>query len=157
MGESKAGDGKVVAIGWDHAGFSLKEDLRKTLEQEGYTLRDFGTSSPEPVDYPDIAREVGEAVAAGRFDRGILICGTGVGMSMSANKIKGVRAAACSEPYSAMMSRKHNNANILCLGGRVVGIGLALEIARAFLQADFEGGRHERRVAKIDALDERRE
>lgn len=150
---SVAGSKTPIAIGADHAGFALKEDLRIALEQEGYQLHDFGTFSTDRVDYPDIAKTVAEAVAAGQFGRAILICGTGIGMSMTANKVKGIRAAACSEPYSAMMARKHNNANVVCMGGRVVGLGLAVEIAKAFLESEFEGGRHACRVDKINALD----
>ena len=117
-------------------------------------MQDFGTFSEESVDYPDIAREVSKAVAAGKFARGILICGTGIGMTIAANKIKSIRAGACSEPFSAKLIRMHNDANILGIGARVVASGLALEIVKAFLDTDFEGGgRHERRVAKINALD----
>lgn len=146
----------TVAIGSDHAGFDLKQELAEALRAEGYHVEDFGCFSRESVDYPDIAREVAEAVAAGRLQRGILVCGTGIGMSIVANKIRGIRAAACSEPYSAIMSRRHNNANVLTVGGRVVGVGLALEIAKAFLQTEFEfGSRHEKRVEKIDAIERR--
>lgn len=146
-----------VAVGSDHAGFALKQDLLQALAGQGYSVSDQGVYSPESADYPDIARLVGEAVAAGRFSMAILVCGTGVGMSIAANKIQGIRAAACSEPYSAMMSRRHNDANVLCIGSRVVGPGLALETARAFLDAEFEGGRHARRVDKIKAMDQNRE
>ncbi|MGC8863872.1 MAG: ribose 5-phosphate isomerase B [Armatimonadota bacterium] len=144
----------TIALGSDHAGFSLKEQLKELLEAEGYHPQDFGTFSLDSVDYPDIAREVSEAVAAGRFDRGILICGTGIGVTITANKVPGIRAAACSDTYSARMARAHNNANVLGMGGRVVGPGLALDIARAFLETDFEfGSRHEKRVEKINAMD----
>lgn len=147
---------RPVAIGSDHAGYDLKQELVEALRAEGYQVEDFGAFSRESVDYPDIAREVAEAVSAGRFERGILVCGTGIGMSIAANKVPAVRAAACSEPYSAIMARRHNNANVLAVGGRVVGPGLALEIARAFLETDFEhGSRHERRVEKINAIDRR--
>jgi ribose 5-phosphate isomerase B len=153
MGDTTAGKRTTIAIGADHAGFALKEDLRTVLADEGYQLQDFGTFSTDRVDYPDIAEAVCAAVAAGQFERAILVCGTGIGMSMTANKIKGIRAAACSESYSAMMARKHNNANVICMGGRVVGLGVATEIAKAFLENDFEGGRHACRVDKINALD----
>ncbi len=142
-----------VAIGSDHAGYPLKEALLQALRAQGCDVHDFGAYSPDSVDYPDIAKEVASAIVAGRFEKGILICGTGVGMSIAANKVKGIRAAACSEPYSARMSRAHNNANIIALGGRVVGQGLALDIVKAFLETEFEGGRHERRVEKINAMD----
>jgi len=146
--------GSVIAIGSDHAGFALKESLVAGLKAEGYELHDFGTHSPDPVDYPDFGKAVAEAVASGRFERGILICGTGVGITIAANKVKGIRAGACSDTYSARMARAHNNANIIGMGGRVVGPGLALEIAKAFLETEFEGGeRHSRRVDKINAMD----
>lgn len=147
--------GPAVAIGSDHAGFALKQELVGALRGEGYEVEDFGVSSTDPVDYPDIARGVAEAVAQGRFPRAILVCGTGIGVTITANKVRGIRAAACSEPYSAMMSRLHNNANVLGMGARVVGVGLALEIARAFLNTGFEfGSRHERRVDKIMAIEQ---
>lgn len=146
-----------VAIGADHAGYPLKEVLKESLGASGYKVEDFGTFSPDSVDYPDIARQVGEVVAAGKYDFGILICGTGIGMSIVANKLPGIRAAACSDTYSARMARAHNNANVLCMGGRVVGDGLALDIARVFLESSFEfGSRHEMRVNKINLLDQQR-
>ncbi|MCE5198612.1 MAG: ribose 5-phosphate isomerase B [Armatimonadota bacterium] len=145
---------RPVAIGCDHAAVALKQGLIEDLKAEGYELFDFGTFTSESVDYPDIGREVAEAVASGRFDRGILICGTGIGITITANKVKGIRAGVCSEPYSAKMARAHNDANIIGMGARVVGPGLALEIAKAFLETEFEGGvRHQRRVDKINALD----
>jgi ribose 5-phosphate isomerase B len=154
MSENNHGRSLPVAIGSDHAGFPLKKELLAALKAEGYRLEDFGTFSCESMDYPDIAVEVAQAVAAGGFTRGILICGTGIGVSITANKVPGIRAAACSEPYSAMMARAHNQANILCIGARVVGVGLAIEIAKKFLETDFESGsRHQRRVDKINALD----
>ncbi|MGQ9455815.1 MAG: ribose 5-phosphate isomerase B [Armatimonadota bacterium] len=146
-----------IAVGSDHAGYPLKEVLKEALQADGYCLHDFGTFSTDPVDYPDIACQIAEVVADGRYDFGILICGTGVGVSIVANKVAGIRAAACSETYSARMARAHNNANILCLGSRVVGQGLAYDIAKAFLETDFESGsRHEHRVAKINLLDQYR-
>ncbi|OUM95249.1 MAG: ribose 5-phosphate isomerase B [Firmicutes bacterium ZCTH02-B6] len=142
-----------IAIGSDHAGFELKKELAAHLEAAGYSVVDMGTESRESCDYPDYAQRVAEAVAAGQYDRGILVCGTGIGMSIAANKVPGVRAALCAEPFSARMAREHNDANVLCLGARVVGPGLALEIADAFLAAQFAGGRHARRVDKIRELE----
>ena len=152
--DSIAGKDIAVAIGSDHAGYELKEAVLDSLHSAGYKIEDFGAFSTESVDYPDVAREVAEAVASGRFRRAILICGTGIGVSVTANKIRGIRAAACSDTYSAKMARAHNNANIVCFGARVVGAGLAHDIAVSFLETDFEyGSRHERRVEKINALD----
>lgn len=142
-----------LCIGSDHAGFSLKNELMVGLRDDGYDVEDLGTFSEQSCDYPDIARDVGQAVAAGRFALGILICGTGIGMSMAANKIAGVRAALCSDTFSARMARRHNDANVLCLGARVIGPGLAMEVTSAFLKDAFEGGRHQRRVDKMGALE----
>ncbi|MBI2301287.1 MAG: ribose 5-phosphate isomerase B [Armatimonadetes bacterium] len=143
-----------VAIGADHAGFRLKEAIRE--QAAGVELVDFGTHSEDSCDYPDVAGAVATAVAQGEVDRGILVCGTGVGMSMAANKVAGVRAAACSDTYSARLTRAHNDANVLCLGARVVGPGLALDIVQLFLDTAFDGGeRHERRIEKIHALEPR--
>ena len=143
-----------VAIGSDHAGFELKEALKSELKAMGYNIEDLGAFFPDPVDYPDVAKTVSEAVAIGKYDRGILICGTGVGVTITANKIKSIRAFACSEPYSAKMARAHNNANVVGIGARVVGLGTAVEIAQAFLETQFEAGsRHEKRVDKINELD----
>lgn len=140
-----------IAVGSDHAGYPLKQALVDALECEGYETRDFGSYTDDVVDYPDIARAVAEAVAGGQFDKGILICGTGIGSTITANKVRGIRAASCSDEYSARMARAHNNANILGLGGRVIGPGLAVDVARAFLETEFEwGSRHERRVEKIE-------
>jgi len=152
---SETSAGKVtVAIGADHAGFPLKEELVRALTEEGYQPKDFGTFSTASVDYPDVAVEVANAVVSGEFERGILVCGTGIGITIAANKVPGIRAFACSEAYSAKMARMHNNANIIGMGARVVGGGLALDIAKAFLETGFEfGSRHERRVDKINALD----
>lgn len=141
-----------LCIGSDHAGFALKTELIVQLKEAGYVVEDLGTDSEASCDYPDIAHDVGRAVAAGRFPLGILICGTGIGMSMAANKIKGVRAALCSETFSARMARRHNDANVLCLGARVVGGGLASSVVEAFLGDEFEGGRHARRVDKLGSL-----
>lgn len=146
---------KVVAVGADHAGFALKEDLKAYLKEQGYEVRDLGTDSLESVDYPDFAVAVADAVASEEVPWGLLICGTGIGMAITANKVPGVRAACCADPFSARMARAHNDANVLTMGGRVVGPGLAREIVRAWLESDFEGGRHARRTAKISALEGR--
>jgi ribose 5-phosphate isomerase B len=138
-----------IAIGCDHAGVELKRALMKSV-LANHIVVDFGTDSSEPVDYPDIAKRVAQRVASGEFERGILICGTGIGMAMASGKTKGIRAATCTEPFSAEMSRRHNDANILCLGGRVTGIGMATKIAEIWLSTAFEAGRHVGRVRKID-------
>ncbi len=142
-----------IAIGADHAGYALKEVLIAHLREQGVEVVDFGTHGMDSVDYPDYARAVAEAVARGKADYGVLICGTGVGMAITANKVPGIRAAAVSDVYSAKMSRAHNDANILCLGGRVVGPGLAIEILEAWLHTPFEGGRHARRLEKIRRME----
>lgn len=140
-----------VAIGTDHAGYRLKEEIAELLRSENHVVQDFGTFSEESVDYPDIGRRVAEAVAAGEFDRGILICGTGIGMDIVANKVHGIRAALCSECFSAKASIDHNNANILVLGSRVIGAELAKEIVRVWMSTNFDpNSRHARRVAKIE-------
>jgi ribose 5-phosphate isomerase B len=144
---------KRIAIGCDHRGFGLKKLLVSFLQDEGYSYQDFGCHSTEPVDYPDIAQKVGEAVASGNFDQGILICSTGIGMCIAANKIKGTRAALCHNIFAAQRARQHNDANVLCLGGEGADTSLALEIVKTFLTTDFEGGRHARRVNKIRALE----
>jgi ribose 5-phosphate isomerase B len=144
---------KRIAIGCDHRGFGLKKPIISLLQDEGYSYQDFGCHSTEPVDYPDIARKVGEAVASGNFDQGILICSTGIGMCIAANKIKGVRAALCHNVFAAQRARQHNDANILCLGGEGADTNLVLEIVKTFLSTEFEGGRHARRVNKITALE----
>jgi ribose 5-phosphate isomerase B len=142
-----------VAIGSDHAGFSLKESLKGVLRDLGAEVQDLGTDGEASVDYVDFARRVAEAVAGGAADRGIAICGTGIGTSITANKVAGIRAALCHEAYTARMSREHNDANVLCLGGRVIGRELAADIVRTFLAAEFTGGRHARRVGKITELE----
>jgi len=143
----------LVAIGSDHGGFRLKTEIIRHLEEKGIPYKDFGTYTPEAVDYPDISRSVAEAVAAGECDRGILICGTGIGVCIAANKIKGIRAALCHDVYSAQMSREHNDANILTMGERVIGPGLALAIVDKWLTTPFAGDRHARRVCKIAELE----
>ncbi|RLE32520.1 ribose 5-phosphate isomerase B [Candidatus Acetothermia bacterium] len=145
-----------IAIGADHAGFQLKEALIKGVLAP-YEVLDLGTHSPhEPVDYPEYAFAVAEAVAEERAEYGILVCGTGIGMAMAAARIPGIRAATCTNVFMARMARAHNNANVLCLGGRVLGIGLAEEIVRVFLTTPFEGGRHARRLALIFGGPQRR-
>jgi ribose 5-phosphate isomerase B len=140
----------AVALGADHAGFPLKETLRGWLIDHGYQVLDVGAhSATEPVDYPDYAVQVGLAVADGKADRGVLVCGTGIGMAIAANKVGGVRAALCADLSTARASRHHNDANVLCLGGRLVGGEMATEILQAWLEADFAGERHARRVDKI--------
>jgi ribose 5-phosphate isomerase B len=144
-----------IALGADHGGVDLKDAIREHLEGQGHEVHDFGTRSRESTDYPDYARTVGEAVARGEFDRGILICGTGQGMAITANKVRGVRAAVCLETFSARMSREHNNANVLCLGGRVVGPGLASDIVDIWLRTEFsDSPRHHRRVDKIAEVEQ---
>lgn len=139
-----------IAIGSDHGGFGYKASIIKALQVKGYDIVDMGTYSPQSCDYPIIAKKVARAVAKGDFEKGILVCGTGIGMSMAANKVKGIRAAVCGDTFSARATRAHNNANILCLGQRVVGEGLALDIVDIWLTTKFEGGRHERRVNMIE-------
>ena len=138
-----------IAIGSDHGGYNLKEQIKKYLNEKGVEFKDFGTYTIDSCDYPDYAFKVGQVVATGQFEKGILICGTGIGISIAANKVKGVRAALCTETFSARMSREHNDANILCMGERVVGIGLAVEIVDTWLKAEFAGGRHTIRIDKI--------
>ena len=139
----------MIAIGCDHGGFELKQEVLKHLEERGVEYKDYGCYSPESVDYPDIAKVVCDAVVAGEAERAFLVCGTGIGMSMAANKVKGIRAALCGDVFSATMSREHNDANVLCLGERVLGPGLAVSILDAWLDTEFAGGRHGRRVNKI--------
>jgi len=147
----------TIAIGADHAGFELKQFLLGELRREGYDVTDHGTHDGAPCDYPDIARSVGHAVATGGADRGIIVCGSGVGASIAANKITGIRAAVCHDLYSGHQGVEHDDMNVLCLGARVIGREQALEIARAFLQARFSGEeRHIRRVGKILEMDKNR-
>jgi ribose 5-phosphate isomerase B len=139
-----------LAIASDHAGLALKESLKGTLTRLGVGFVDLGTHSEASTDYPDYAHAVASGVADGRFSLGVLVCGSGIGMSMAANRHRGVRAALCTDPYCARMARQHNDANVICLGSRVVGVGLAEEILQAFLSGEFEAGRHIGRVAKIE-------
>lgn len=146
----------TVALASDHAGYPLKEELKKHLESEGYTVTDLGTDGPASVDYPVFADRLCAAVTGGLCRLGILVCGTGIGMSIAANKHPGIRAACCSDSFSARLTRMHNDANVLCLGARVVGTGLAAELADLFLSTPFEGGRHTARVEMLNALDEKK-
>lgn len=143
-----------ITIGCDHGALELKEEVKRMLaERSEVEVNDIGVYTAEPVDYPDIAAKVCAEITAGRSVFGILLCGTGIGISIAANKIHGIRAALCGDVYSAKMARQHNDANVLALGGRVLGFGPAGEIVRAFLDTPFEGGRHARRVGKIMALE----
>ena len=144
----------MIAIGSDHGGFALKEEIKKHLTEKGVPFRDFGTDSEASCDYPVYAEKVCRAVTGGEAELGILCCGAGIGMSMAANKIRGIRCACSGDCFSAEMTRRHNDANVLALGGRVLGVGLALKITDIFLDTPFEGGRHARRVGQIMALEE---
>ena len=143
----------MIAIGSDHGGYALKQEVMAFLDSQGIAYRDYGCYTEESCDYPDIAVPICEAVTSGESEKGILICGTGIGISMSANKIKGIRAALCADYYSAKYTRLHNDANVICMGGRTIGGGLACELVDVFLHTDFEGGRHQRRVDKVMALE----
>jgi len=142
-----------IAIASDHAGYELKQQIARYLLAQGHQVQDLGTHGPQSVDYPDYAVRAARAVVAGEAERGILICGTGIGMSIAANKVRGARAAVCTDCYMARMARQHNDARILCLGGRVLGLGSALDVVEVFLRTDFVGGRHAQRVDKIGALE----
>jgi len=144
----------MIALGCDHGGFALMREVIRYLDEHNLPYKDFGTYTEDSCDYPAIAEPVARAVAAGEFEKGILICGTGIGMSIAANKIPGIRAALCTDTFSAEMTRRHNDANILALGARVTGTGLALYILDTFLKTPFDGGRHARRVEMLSALDE---
>lgn len=143
-----------IAVGCDHGGFNLKNLAKDMLIQQGIEVVDMGTYTTDSVDYPDFAAKVAQAIVGGQAERGILVCGTGIGISIAANKIKGIRAALCHDVFSATMSREHNNANILCMGERVIGLGLAEMIINAWLQTNFQGGRHACRVDKIMDLEQ---
>ena len=143
----------MIAIGSDHAGYGLKKDIVAWLKEKNMPYEDFGCMNGESCDYPLVAKEVCEKIVSGSADRGILVCGTGIGISMAANKIKGIRAALCTDTYMAKYTRLHNDANVLCLGGRVIGSGAAEEIVDTFLNTDFEGGRHQRRVDQISDIE----
>lgn len=144
----------MIAIGSDHAAFEFKKAIKAYLTEKGYEVRDFGTCGPERVDYCDFGFRVGEAVAQGKCEKGLIFCGTGVGISIAANKVSGIRCVVCSEPYSAKLSREHNDTNMLALGARVVGIELAKMIVDVWLTTNFEGGRHGERIRKIAAYEE---
>lgn len=141
-----------IGIGSDHGGYELKEIIKKTFSGDDIEFVDYGTNSLESVDYPDFGKKTAEAVINGEVDRAIVICGTGIGISIAANKVKGIRCALCGDTFSARMSREHNDANVLALGARVLGVGLALEIVSTYLNSKFEGGRHELRVEKLDEI-----
>ncbi|RLI97635.1 MAG: ribose 5-phosphate isomerase B [Candidatus Aenigmatarchaeota archaeon] len=142
----------MIALGSDHAGFGLKEKIKQYLEKKGLEIKDYGCFSEESVDYPDYAEKVARAVSSNEAEKGILICGTGIGMSIAANKISGIRAAVCWDEKSAEMSRRHNDANILCIGARLIDQELALRIVDVWLSTGFDGGRHVKRVKKINAI-----
>lgn len=145
----------MIAVGSDHGGFALKSEIIKHLENKGYDVKDFGTCDNNSVDYPDYALAVSEAVISGECDRGILVCGTGLGISIAANKVPGIRAAVCTDSFMARMSREHNNANILALGERVVGTGVALDIVDTWINTEFAGGRHKARIDKISEIEKK--
>ncbi|AMB92716.1 ribose 5-phosphate isomerase B [Aerococcus christensenii] len=144
-----------IAIGGDHVGQLLKPEIIEFLKKLGHEVKDFGTYTTERTDYPIYAKQVAESVVNGEYDKGVLICGTGVGISIAANKVKGVRAVCCSEPYSAKLSRQHNDTNILAFGSRVVGLELAKMIVEEWLSAEYEGGRHAKRVEMISEIEEK--
>ena len=144
-----------IAVACDHGGLALKKVLVNYLEGKGYTIDDFGTCSEESCDYPDFALPAAEAVACGKCERGILICSTGIGISIAANKVRGIRCAHCHDTYSAKYTRLHNDANMLAFGQKVIGEGLMLEIVDMFLNTEFEGGRHQRRIDKISAIEDK--
>ena len=144
-----------IALGSDHAGFQFKEKIKGIIVSLGHSFEDFGTQTPDSCDYPDYAEPVARAVATGKCERGILICGTGIGMSMSANKVRGIRAALCCDAQSARLSREHNDANVLCLGAREQEFETVSEIVKIWLSTEFAGGRHENRVTKITAIEEK--
>ncbi len=146
---------KTIAIACDHAALDLKGEVIKYLEENGVEYIDYGTYTPDSCNYPDYAEKVCDAVYNGQKELGILICGTGIGMSMAANKCRGIRAALCSDTFSAKYTRLHNDANVLCMGARVLGSGLALEIVDTFINTEFEGGRHQLRVDMVTALEDK--
>lgn len=146
-----------ISIASDHGGYDLKEDLKSWLTEQGHQVEDFGCAGHDSCDYADFCGPAARAVAEGKCERGIVICTTGIGASITANKVKGVRCALCSEPWSAQMTRRHNNANVLAMGAGCVGPLMARQIVEAFLSYEFEGGRHQRRIDKIAAIEDRRE
>ncbi len=144
-----------IALGADHGGYLLKETIKKHLEKQGYETIDYGTNSAESVDYPDYAEKAARGILVGEAERGILVCGTGIGICIAANKVRGIRCATVSDVFSAKKCREHNNCQIIALGERTIGAGLALELVDAFLAAEFEGDRHQRRVDKINSIEAR--
>ena len=144
-----------IAIGSDHGGFELKEEIKTHLQNKGFEIKDFGTNTKDSCDYPEYALEVSEAIAKGDYERGILICGTGIGISISANKVPGIRCALVGDCFSAKATRQHNDSNVLALGGRVLGPGLALEIVDIWVSTEFEGGRHQARIDKISEIEKK--
>lgn len=143
----------MIALGSDHGGYGLKQEIKKYLDENRFEYKDFGCNSTEACDYPEYAKAVAQSVAKGECEKGILICGTGIGISMAANKVKGIRAAVCTDCFTAEATRLHNDANILALGGRVVGPGLAVKITETFLNTEFSGDeRHKRRIAQIESV-----
>ena len=137
-------------MGSDQAGYELKQEIIKYLEEKGYEYKDYGSYSTDPVDYPIYAKKVAHAVADGKYEKGIIICGTGIGVSIVANKVKGIRASLCGDTFSAKATRQHNNSNILCMGERVIGAGLALDIVDIWLTTEYEGGRHQKRIDMME-------
>lgn len=144
----------MIALGADHGGFQIKEAIKKYLEEQNIAYNDFGTNSEESVDYAPIAAKVAHSVEQGKAEQGILCCGTGIGMSIAANKVKGIRASVCTNEFCAEMTRRHNNANILCMGGRVIDKEMAVKLAKIFLETPFDGGRHARRVEQIEQIEQ---
>ena len=144
----------MIAVCCDHGGLSLKQEVLRHLEEKGLEYKDFGTNSPESCDYPDIVKPLCQAIQRGECDKGVIICGTGIGISMAANKMKGIRAALCHDSFSAEFPRRHNDSNIIAFGARVIGPGLALQLLDIFLNTPFEGGRHAVRVEKMMALEQ---
>ena len=145
----------IIAIGCDHAAYAMKEEIKAYLEEAGHEVKDCGTYSQESCDYPVYGEKVARAIRQGEAERGILICGTGVGISLAANKVPGIRAAVCSEPVTARLARQHNEAQIIAFGARIVGLDMAKSIVEAFLSAHFLGGRHARRVAQIEEIEKK--
>ena len=139
-----------IAFAADHAGFALKDQLKDELAAQGYPVTDLGTNGPDSVDYPDFGRKLGEHIAAGQADFGVAVCGSGIGISIAANRVPGCRAALVSEALSARLSRQHNNANVIAFGARLIGLDIARDCLQQFLATEFEGGRHARRVSKLD-------
>ncbi|MGH9804276.1 MAG: ribose 5-phosphate isomerase B [Candidatus Acidiferrales bacterium] len=142
-----------IALGADHAGYPVKDRIKETLQKEGYEVVDFGTHAADSVDYPDFARPVAQSVSQAEVDRGILVCGTGIGMAVTANKFRGIRAATANDTYTARMAAEHTNANVLCVGARVVDADHAVAIVKEWLKTKFGGGRHQRRIDKITELE----